>query len=122
MNELDALLALVDQFHVTDRALLRAKERARANADADSIAGLVAAARRYFGSMADESATQLEEIDRRLDDLYQRQYNLQAERGVTERRLGAARDVLAGIRTVEQAQVEQAQVDQGRPLHGLKRR
>ena len=37
------------------------------------------------------------EVDRRLDDMYQRQFNLTAERAVAQRRLDGARDVLRAL-------------------------
>ena len=93
-----ALLALVDDFHITDRALVRARERLRAGAaDAAAVEALRRAVAKYFGDMAAESEHDLGAIDRRLDDLYQRQYNLQAERGVAERRLIGAKRVLEAL-------------------------
>jgi len=95
---LDELLALVDEFHITDRALVRARDRVRAGAaDAGAVEALRRAVAKYFGDMAAESAQDLGAIDRKLDDLYQRQYNLHAERGVAERRLSGARRVLAAL-------------------------
>jgi hypothetical protein len=99
MNDrLGHLLALVDEFHITDRGLLRARERVREKPD---DAGAVEALRRevakYFGEMAAESDRDLVVLDRKLDDLYQRQYNLQAERGIAERRLSGAKRVLAEL-------------------------
>ena len=61
------------------------------------MAALQKEMRRYFGEVAAESASQLGALDRRLDDLYQRQYNAQAERNVAQRRLEGARAVLAAI-------------------------
>lgn len=102
--DLDTLVALIDRFHITDRALARARERVRARADASGLAALADAAARYFSAMEHEAERQLHEIDRKLDDLYQRQYNLEAERGVSERRRDGAREVLAALRSV--AEVE----------------
>jgi len=97
-GRLEELLALVDEFHITDRALVRARERVRAGAvDASAIEALRRAVAKYFRDMAAESEHDLGAIDRKLDDLYQRQYNLQAERGVAERRLSGARRVLAAL-------------------------
>jgi len=101
MSEVDRLIGLVDAFHITDRGLLRARERAVESRDGAATAAFVEAARRYFASMERDAARQLEAIDQRLDDLYQRQYNLQAERGVTQRRREAAREVLHSIETVD---------------------
>lgn len=94
MSDSEALLAMLDEFHITDRALVRARERVKRSADPASVEALVRAAAKYFGDMAAESEEQLAGIDRKLDDLYQRQYNLQAERSVAERRRSMAKRVL----------------------------
>ena len=91
----DELIAMLDGFHVTDKALVRSRDRARSsNGDAASLAALKKEMRRYFAAVARESVSHLADLDRRLDDLYQRQYNAQAERSVAQRRLEAARHVL----------------------------
>jgi len=97
MSDVERLIGLVDAFHITDRALLRARARVVERRDGATTAALIEAVRRYFGSMEREAARQLVEIDRRLDDLYQRQYNLEAERGVTQRRRESAREVLESV-------------------------
>ena len=94
----DELLALLDSFHVTDRALMRSRDRARSAAgDITAVASLKKEMRRYFAAVARESVTHLADLDRRLDDLYQRQYKAQAERGAAQRRLEAARRVLDAL-------------------------
>jgi hypothetical protein len=94
----DELLAMLDSFHVTDKALVRSRERARStNGDAASLVALKKEMRRYFAAVARESVSHLADLDRRLDDLYQRQYNAQAERSVAQRRLEAARRVLDAL-------------------------
>jgi len=94
----DELLALLDGFHVTDKALVRSRERARSSAgDTAALDSLKKEMRRYFAAVARESVSHLAELDRRLDDLYQRQYNAQAERSVAQRRLEAARRVLDAL-------------------------
>ena len=94
----DELLALLDAFHVTDRALARSRDRARSESgDAEALASLKKEMRRYFAAVARESVAHLADLDRRLDDLYQRQYNAQAERGAAQRRLEAARRVLDAL-------------------------
>jgi Lon protease-like protein len=95
--EVAALTALVDAFHITDRGLLRARERLRVEASTDSDAEFRRHALRYFAALEREARNHLADIDRKLDELYQRQYNLQAERGVTERRLAGARSVLSAL-------------------------
>lgn len=98
----DELVALLDRFHITDKALVRSRERARsAHGDARATAALKREMQRYFSAVARESTAQLAALDRRLDDLYQRQYNAQAERSVAQRRLEAARGVLDALRERE---------------------
>ena len=99
------LLALLDAHHITDRALLRARDRVRSESDDPrTLAALHKEMRRYFGGVAAESVSQLGALERRLDDLYQRQYNAQAERSVAQRRLEGARTVLAALdRTLQDA-------------------
>jgi len=100
VSELAELLALIDGFHITDRSLLHARERLRRDDGAAAVEALRRAAAKYFGEMASEAERHLRELDGRLDDLYQRQYNLQAERGVTERRRDGARRVLQSLQSV----------------------
>ena len=94
----DDLLAMLDAFHITDRALVRVRDRARsASDDPRMLAALHKEMRRYFNAVAAESSSQLTALERRLDDLYQRQFNAQAERSVVQRRLDGARAVLAAL-------------------------
>jgi len=94
-TQADELLAMLDGFHVTDKALVRSRDRARSNnGDAATLVALKKEMRRYFAAVARESVSHLADLDHRLDDLYQRQYNAQAERSVAQRRLEAARRVL----------------------------
>ena len=97
MSELDGLLALIDAFHITDRGLVRARDGIRRDSGPANVEALLRAAAKYFGDMAAESEQHLAEIDRKLDDLYQRQYNLHAERSVAERRRDGARRVLDAL-------------------------
>ena len=105
MIDPDNLIAMLDGFHITDRALVRSRDRARKARDAGSTSALAKEMRRYFAAVERESGAHLTSIDAKLDELYQRQYNLQAERGVAERRLLGARKMLAelGRRVVEKA-------------------
>ena len=95
MIDCERLLALLNGFHITDRALVRTRDKARAGGEAGAFGALKKEMRRYFSSLEREAKSHLSSIDAKLDDLYQRQYNLQAERGVAERRLLGARNVLA---------------------------
>jgi hypothetical protein len=97
VSELDGLLALIDGFHITDRGLVRARDGVRGDGGPASVEALLRAAAKYFGDMAAESEQHLAEIDHKLDDLYQRQYNLNAERSVAERRRDGARRVLDAL-------------------------
>lgn len=97
MSPASELLALLEGFHISDRALLRARDRVLRGEGAQAETALREALRRYFGTLEREAVEHLKHIDRKLDDLYQRQYNLQAERGVAERRLAGARRVLRAL-------------------------
>jgi hypothetical protein len=97
------LLALLDGFHITDRSLLRARDRARASDDPSAAEALVRQMARYFDALAREAESDVRHLDAKLDDLYQRQYNLQAERAVAERRLANAKNVLAAIAASKEA-------------------
>ena len=95
-----SLTALVDAFHITDRSLIRARERLRVEGSPDSDAAFRRHALRYFRALEREARHHLTDLDRKLDELYQRQYNLQAERGVAQRRLEGARVVLSALGSV----------------------
>jgi hypothetical protein len=94
-----ALAARVAEFHITDRAMRRAqddfeRERAAGTASADASARYLQAVRRYFDGFAREARVHLRDVDRRLVDLHQVQFNLTAERGVAVKRIEAAEGVL----------------------------
>jgi len=57
----------------------------------------LAAVRTYFSGFERDAQAQLTGVDRELDALYQRQYNLAAERGVAQKRLEAVEGVLASL-------------------------
>ena len=94
---LQTVLKLVDGFHITDKRLLRARKALDGSADPAAVAAFRKEALRYFRSLEREAQAQLASADRRLDDLYQRQYNLQAERAVAQRRRDSARELLAAM-------------------------
>jgi hypothetical protein len=83
VSEVAALLSLLEGHHITDRALVRARDRAQQTGDASALEREI---QRYFSAVERESGALLASVDRRLEELYQRQYNLEAERGVAERR------------------------------------
>jgi hypothetical protein len=94
-----ALAARVGEFHITDRAMRRAqddfeREIASGSGDATSQRRYLRAVRAYFDSFAREARGHLRDVDRRLVDLHQVQFNLTAERGVAVKRIEAAEGVL----------------------------
>jgi hypothetical protein len=99
---LRALAERVAAFHITDRAMLRAQRTfeaalAAGPASAAQRSAYLAAVRGYFTGFERDAQAQLTGVDRDLDALYQRQYNLAAERGVAHKRLEAVQGVLASI-------------------------
>jgi hypothetical protein len=101
-DPLRALSERVATFHITDRAMLRAQKIFVAALDAGEAspparAAYLAAVRNYFTGFERDAAAQLGGVDRELDALYQRQYNLAAERGVAHKRLEAVQGVLASV-------------------------
>ena len=97
-------MALVDEFHITDRALLRARDRVRKSSDDASMVEFRRQARRYFETVEREAAAHIAHVDRTLDELYQRQYNAQAERSVAARRLERTRAVLSALAALASGQ------------------
>jgi hypothetical protein len=92
----------VAAFHITDRAMLRAQrsfEAALRDGDPSPAAcrAYVAAVRAYFAGFERDARAQLAGVDRELETLYQRQYNLAAERGVAQKRLETVQGVLASL-------------------------
>jgi hypothetical protein len=89
-------------FHITDRAMLGAQrtfETALAAGDPPpaASAAYVRAVKTYFTGFERDAVAQLKGVDRQLDALYQRQYNLAAERGVAQKRIEAVAGVLASL-------------------------
>jgi hypothetical protein len=92
----------VATFHITDRAVLKAQrafEDALRAGDPSPAqrAAYLAAVKNYFTGFARDADAQLSGVDRQLDALYQRQYNLAAERGVAQKRIEAVQGVLASL-------------------------
>ena len=101
-ERLAALAARVGTFHLTDRAMLRAQRAfeaalARGGPDAGETAAYLRAVRAYFTGFARDADAQLASVDRELEGLYQRQYNLAAERGVAVKRIESVQGVLAAL-------------------------
>ncbi len=93
------LAARVGAFHITDRAMKRAQrdvERAieAGEVDAPTRQAYLTAVRRYFEAFGREARAHLRDVDRRLVDLNQVQFNLTAERGVACKRIEATDGVL----------------------------
>jgi len=57
-----------------------------------------AAVERYFCTFAREAERRLHDLDRRIAHMNQVQFNLQAERGVAQRRVEVTQGVLSGAR------------------------
>jgi hypothetical protein len=99
---LRTLAERVAAFHITDRAMLRAQRTFEAALGAGEPTpaerdAYLAAARNYFSGFERDARAALAGVDRDLDALYQRQYNLAAERGVAHKRLEAVQGVLASL-------------------------
>jgi hypothetical protein len=99
---LRALVARVGEFYVRDRRLRRAQraiEAALAAGEAEPAlaATYLAEARRYFLAFDREAAAQLRRVDRELEALYARQFNMTAERGVAAKRAEATQGVLSAL-------------------------
>jgi hypothetical protein len=89
-------------FHITDRAMLKAQRAFEAALSAGdppppARAAYLAAVKAYFSGFERDAHAQLAGVDRQLDALYQRQYNLAAERGVAQKRVAAVQGVLASL-------------------------
>jgi hypothetical protein len=94
---LPELLVLVDGFRITDKRLLRARAALNSNHSETAEHTFRREAQRYFELLAREAQEHVADVDRRLDDTYQRQFNLNAERAVAQRRLEGARGVLRAL-------------------------
>ncbi|HVA36390.1 MAG TPA: hypothetical protein VNJ51_02125 [Candidatus Dormibacteraeota bacterium] len=105
--DLAALARAVGSYRIGDRALRASLDRIRAHVERGEtpserdLETFVRDARRYFAGLEREARAQIKDLDRRLDDLFQQQYNLQAERGVAHRRLLGATETLERLQQVE---------------------
>jgi hypothetical protein len=97
------LVAEVGRFYVRDKAMRRAQDAMSAALAAGTPPGekavdaYIAAVRTYFGGFEREARAHLADIDRRLAKVSQLQFNLTAERGVTQRRVEVTQGVLGRI-------------------------
>ena len=93
---------MVGGFHITDRRLLRAQraiehELAAGTPAPATVGTYLGAVRAYFTGFARDAQAQLASVDRELEQLYVRQYNLAAERGVATQRIAVVQGVLAKL-------------------------
>ena len=63
----------------------------------DDVLAYLRAVTSYFAGFASEAQAHLRRVDRELEALYARQYNLNAERGVAARRVEETQGVLTAI-------------------------
>ncbi len=104
---LRAFAERIATFHITDRAMLRAQrefvaELAAGEPSPAAIKRYLGAVRAYFTGFDRDARAQLASVDRDLERLYQRQYNLAAERGVAQKRIEAVQGVLASLAELAQ--------------------
>jgi hypothetical protein len=104
-DDFDALAAFVRTvatFHITDRAMRRAQRTFESALAAGAPSGAavrayLAAVKQYFTGFDRDARAQLASVDRELERLYLRQYNLTAERGVAAKRVEAVQGVLTQL-------------------------
>jgi hypothetical protein len=99
---LRALVARVGEFYVRDRRLRSAQRTIEAalvagEPDPSLAARYLAEVRRYFLAFDREASAQLRRVDRDLEALYARQFNMTAERGVAAKRAEATQGVLSAL-------------------------
>jgi len=104
---LRALVAHVGAFHITDRAMKRAQERIETALVAGALddelrRSYTAAVRQYFEGFAREARAHLRDLDRRLEQLHQVQFNLTAERGVAVKRIESTAGILHELAALEE--------------------
>lgn len=104
-DSLRALVARVGEFYVTDRTLKTAQKKMEAAladgaVDEPTEREYLSAVRRYFSGFEKEARGHLRDVDRRLEQVNQVQFNLTAERGVAVRRIEATQGVLAELERV----------------------
>lgn len=99
---LAAFAGIVATFHITDRTMLRAQRTFESALAAGApsepvIRAYLAAVKHYFTGFDRDARAQLASVDRELERLYVRQYNLTAERGVAAKRVEAVQGVLTQL-------------------------
>ena len=101
-QQLRDLAGRVGAFHLTDKKMQQAQRLfaaalERGEPTPAEVADYLRAVRAYFRGFARDAHAQLAGVDRELAGLYQRQYNLAAERGVAQKRVEAVQGVLATL-------------------------
>lgn len=104
-DSLRALVARVGEFYVTDKVMKAAQKKMAAalesgTVDARAQDEYLAAVRRYFSGFEKEARAHLRDVDKRLEQINQVQFNLTAERGVAVRRIEATQGVLSELEHV----------------------
>ncbi len=104
-SEFRALVSRVGEFYITDKAMKQAQKTmeaalAEGAADERARAGYIEAVRRYFTGFEREARSHLRDVDKRLEQVNQVQFNLTAERGVAVRRIEATQAVLQDLERV----------------------
>lgn len=103
-----SLVSRVGGFHITDRAMRAAQNRAEAavrDGTFDDVAAraYLAAVHRYFEPFEREARSHLRDVDRRLEHANQVVFNLSAERGVAVKRIEATQAVLTDLAQLDEA-------------------
>ena len=98
-DALRALVALVDEFYITQRRMKAAQQRVsalleRGDVPEEEARRYVRAVNDYFKSFEHEIRAHLRSLDGRLSKAYQVQFNLTAEREVAVKRMEATRAVI----------------------------
>lgn len=101
------LVTRVSAFHITDRAMKAAQRDveaalARDAVDPDERRAYYRAVIRYFEGFDREARAHLRDVDRRLEELNQRQFNLIAERAVAVKRIEETQGLLTTLKTARE--------------------
>ena len=96
------LVQRVGAFHITQRGMQRAQAAiesaiAREEVDETLRTSYLGEVRRYFSGFDSEARTHLRDVDRRLEQVNQIQFNLTAERGVAVKRIEATSAILTEL-------------------------
>jgi hypothetical protein len=108
---LRALVSLVGEFYITHKGMKKAQQRMtaileRGEADEAAARSYTAAVNGYFTGFEREARGHLRNLDRRLTELNQVQFNLTAERDVAVKRIEATQTVIAAAAQVHEERAE----------------